>query len=38
MTVRAIPARHWRNYGTDPLPTGEEALSSRSPRRRAEAP
>jgi hypothetical protein len=26
MTVRAIPARHWRSYDTDPLPTGEEAL------------
>ena len=22
----ATPARHWRNYGVDPLPTPEEAL------------
>jgi hypothetical protein len=21
-----IPARHWRSYGSDPLPTGEQAL------------
>jgi hypothetical protein len=26
MTVRAIPARQWRSYDTDPLPTGEDAL------------
>jgi hypothetical protein len=26
MTPRPIPARHWRSYGTDPLPTGAEAL------------
>jgi hypothetical protein len=26
VTVRPIPARHWRSYGTDPLPTGQEAL------------
>ena len=26
MTVRPIPTRHWRSYGDDPLPTGEEAL------------
>ena len=23
---RAPPQRHWRSYGTDPLPTGAEAL------------
>jgi hypothetical protein len=26
MTARPIPRRYWRSYGTDPLPTGEEAL------------
>ena len=26
MTTRPIPARHWRSYGDDPLPTGREAL------------
>jgi hypothetical protein len=26
MTARPIPTRHWRSYGTEPLPTGEEAL------------
>jgi hypothetical protein len=26
MTVLTIPRRHWRSYGSDPLPTGEEAL------------
>jgi hypothetical protein len=26
MTARPIPRRHWRSYGTDPLPTGTEAL------------
>jgi hypothetical protein len=26
MTARAVPRRHWRSYGTDPLPTGGEAL------------
>ena len=26
MTTRPIPARHWRSYGDDPLPTGAEAL------------
>ena len=26
MTTRPIPARHWRRHGTDPLPTGAEAL------------
>ena len=26
MTARPIPTRHWRSYGTDPLPTGREAL------------
>ena len=25
MTDRPIPARHWRSYGDDPLPTGKEA-------------
>jgi hypothetical protein len=27
MTVRPIPARHWRSYGDDKLPTGAEAMS-----------
>jgi hypothetical protein len=26
MTARPIPNRHWRSYGTEPLPTGAEAL------------
>jgi hypothetical protein len=26
MTARPVPQRHWRSYGTDPLPTGREAL------------
>jgi hypothetical protein len=26
MTARPIPRRHWRSYGTEPLPTGQEAL------------
>ena len=26
MTARPVPKRHWRSYGTDPLPTGREAL------------
>ena len=26
MTARPTPKRHWRNYGHDPLPTGEQAL------------
>ncbi len=26
MTARPIPTRHWRSYGTEPLPTGQEAL------------
>ena len=26
MTSRPIPARHWRSYGDDPLPSGNEAL------------
>jgi hypothetical protein len=26
MTPRPIPARHWRSYGTEPLPSGAEAL------------
>jgi hypothetical protein len=27
MTARMPPARHWRSYGDDPLPTGQEALA-----------
>ena len=27
MTARPIPPRHWRSYGTEPLPTGQEALN-----------
>jgi hypothetical protein len=27
MTARPIPTRHWRSYGTEPLPTGREALA-----------
>jgi hypothetical protein len=27
MTTRPIPKRHWRTYGTDPLPTPAEALA-----------
>ena len=26
MTARPVPARHWRCYGNDPLPSGREAL------------
>ena len=26
MTGRPVPTRHWRSYGTEPLPTGAEAL------------
>jgi hypothetical protein len=26
MTPRPVPARHWRSYGTDLLPTPAEAL------------
>ena len=26
MTTRPVPARHWKSYGDDPLPTGREAL------------
>jgi hypothetical protein len=26
MTARPTPKRHWRSYGHDPLPTGEQAL------------
>jgi hypothetical protein len=26
VTVRPVPARHWRSYGDDPLPTGQQAL------------
>jgi hypothetical protein len=28
MTTRPGPRRHWRSYGTDPLPTGTEALDA----------
>jgi hypothetical protein len=27
MTARPVPKRHWCSYGTDPLPTGEQALA-----------
>ena len=27
MTARPIPPRHWRSYGTEPLPTGQETLN-----------
>ena len=27
MTRRAVPLRHWRSYGNDPLPTGAEAMA-----------
>jgi hypothetical protein len=27
MTTRPIPQRHWRSYGSDPLPTPAEALA-----------
>jgi hypothetical protein len=26
MTARPVPRRHWRSYGTDPLPTPADAL------------
>jgi hypothetical protein len=26
MTARPVQRRHWRSYGTEPLPTGREAL------------
>jgi hypothetical protein len=26
MTARPVPQRHWRSYGTEPLPTAREAL------------
>jgi hypothetical protein len=26
MTARPVPKRHWRSYGNDPLPSGEQAL------------
>ena len=26
VTARPFPKRHWRSYGSDPLPTGAEAL------------
>ena len=26
MTARPVPARHWRSYGDEPLPSGREAL------------
>jgi hypothetical protein len=24
VTARPVPARHWRSYGDDPLPSGQE--------------
>jgi hypothetical protein len=27
LTRRTVPARHWRSYGTEPLPTPAEALA-----------
>jgi hypothetical protein len=27
MTTRPVAKRHWRSYGNDPLPTGDEALA-----------
>jgi len=27
MTARPVPRRHWRSYGTEPLPTPAEALA-----------
>jgi hypothetical protein len=26
VTARPVPARHWRSYGDDPLPSGAGAL------------
>jgi hypothetical protein len=26
MPPRPVPRRHWRSYGSDPLPSGHEAL------------
>jgi hypothetical protein len=26
MPARPVPKRHWRSYGNDPLPSGNEAL------------
>jgi hypothetical protein len=26
MIASSVPKRHWRSYGTDPLPSGQEAL------------
>ena len=26
MTTRSAPRQHWFSYGTDPLPTGAEAM------------
>jgi len=26
MPARPVPRRHWRSYGSDPLPSGEQAL------------
>jgi hypothetical protein len=26
MPARPVPRRHWRSYGNDPLPSGEQAL------------
>jgi hypothetical protein len=31
MTARSVPQRHWRSYGTEPLPTGREALEEPVP-------
>jgi hypothetical protein len=28
VTRRAVPLRHWRTYGNDPLPTGAEVLDA----------
>jgi hypothetical protein len=28
MSGRSVPARHWRSYGNDPVPTGAEALDA----------
>jgi hypothetical protein len=28
MTARPAPARHWRSYGTDPLPTGRGRVTA----------
>jgi hypothetical protein len=31
MTARPIPTRHWRSYGTEPLPSAAEALDQPFP-------